>query len=471
MKLKIYSMIAAGALSLTLASCKKDFLDKQPISQVTPDVAFADAAAAEKLIQGAYDGMFNDYHIMDFLTNGDAIADNCYAGGDNPANIQLDKFTVNNTNANITRDWTNLYKDIKNCNLITDNVPGIADPKLDVGDRRKQILGEARILRAYMYFNLVRLWGSVPLVLKIPSTTEEFQPPKASVDAIYAQIIADLEYGVANARTTSANKGIVTKGVANALLAKVYATKPNADWSKVLQYADAAITNGYALVGNYDYLWDSQHKNNSEAIWEMQYDGWGGPLGHGNWMPSQLFGAGWKKFNTPTNDLVAAFNTEGDVVRKASGLLYDGIGWDDDYWKDPATYPHIHKYRADDKSDTYLIRLADILLLKAEAQNELSAAGWAQSKIIVDQIRGRVNLGGTPAADQTNMRLAIEKERRLELAFEGQRWFDLLRTNRAITVMNAQKDGNGASLGYNVTAAKLLFPIPQTEIDRNPNVK
>ena len=111
------------------------------------------------------------------------------------------------------------------------------------------------------------------------------------------------------------------------------------------------------------------------------------------------------------------------------------------------------------------------MLLKAEALNELSAGGWSSAKTIVDQIRSRVKLAGTPAADQASMRLAIEKERRLELAFEGHRWFDLLRTNRAITVMNAQKDGNGAPLNYNVTAGKLLFPIPQEELDRNPNVR
>jgi hypothetical protein len=114
--------------------------------------------------------------------------------------------------------------------------------------------------------------------------------------------------------------------------------------------------------------------------------------------------------------------------------------------------------------------LADIILLKAEALNEISAGGWAQSKVLVDQIRGRVNLLGTPAANQADMRLAIEKERRLELAFEGHRWFDLIRTNRAVAVMNAQKDGTGASLNYNITNANLQLPIPQKEIDRNPNI-
>ena len=201
----------------------------------------------------------------------------------------------------------------------------------------------------------------------------------------------------------------------------------------------------------------------------MQYDGWGGA--HGNWMPSQLFGAGWKKFNTPTNDLVNTFDAEQDRIRKSSSIFTDGVGWDDEYWKDPKTYPHINKYRADDKSDTYILRLADIMLLKAEAQNELSAGGWAQAKQLVDQIRSRVNLPATTAADQAAMRLAIEKERRLELAFEGHRWFDLVRTGRAVTVMNAQKHGNGNPLNYNVTEAKLLWPFPQTEVDRNPNMR
>jgi hypothetical protein len=471
MKLKIYSFIAASGLILALGSCKKDFLDKEPISQVSPEVAFADAAAAEKLIAGTYASMYNDYHIWDYMTNGDVTSDNAYAGGDNAANIAIDRFTAISTNGNVTRDWNGLYSNIKDCNIILNNVPGIQDPNLDANNRRNQILGEASIMRAYMYFNLVRLWGSVPLVLALPSTDDEFYPASVSVDEIYAQIIKDLEFGAANAPTTAAHKGIVTKGVANALLAKVYASKPTPEWAKVQQYADLVINGGYALVSSYDALFDSNHDNNSEAIWEMQYDGWGGV--HGNWMPSVIVGTGWKRFNTPSNDLAAAFDAQGDVIRKNSSIRFLNVtseGWTDDYWS-KNNYPYVNKYRADDKSDSYILRLADIILLKAEALNELSASGYTQAKPLVDQIRARVSLAGTTAADQATMRLAIENERRLELAFEGHRWFDLIRTNRAILVMNAQRNGNGVSLGYNLTASKLLFPIPQDEIDRNPNVR
>lgn len=472
MKLKIYSLIAAGAFVLSVQSgCKKSFLDKSPTNQVTGDVAFVDAAGAEKLLRGMYDGMYNDYNIWDFMTNGDVTADNSYAGGDNPANIQIDLFTANSTNGNVGRDWGFLYSDIKNANEVLENVPKIEDTKLDAGGRRNQILAEASGLRAYQYFNLVRLFGAVPLILKTPANLSEMQPPKASVDAIYAQIIKDLEFAVTNASASSANKGIFTKGVANALLAKVYATKATPDWAKVNQYCDATIAGGYSLYPSFSGLFDAANENNSEAIWEMQFDGYSGQ--HGNWMPGVITGTGWKRFNTPTNDLVKAFDDEGDLIRKNASITFKDVsteGWSDSFWS-KANYPFINKYRADDKSDSYIIRLADILLLKAEALNEISASGWSQSKILVDQIRKRVTLGGTPAADQAAMRLAIEKERRLELAFEGHRWFDLVRTNRAIAVMNAQKDGTGASLNYNVTAAKIFFPIPQAEIDRNPNVR
>lgn len=473
MKLKLYSIITAAAITISVQSaCKKDFLDKKPFNQVTGDVAFVDLAGAEKLLAGAYGSMYNDAHIWDFMINGDVSADNAYSGGDNANINDLDLFKTISTNEIVERDWRGFYSNIKDANEVLENVPNIKDPELDKGDRRNQILGEASGLRAYYYFHLVRLWGPVPLVLKSATNLAEMQAPKSSVDQVYAQIIKDLEFALANTRTTAPHKGIITKGVANALLAKVYATKPNPDWNKVNQYADATINGGYSLFGSFEGLFTGTNKNNSEAIWEMQYDGWGGPQGRGNWMPGLLVGSGWKRFCTPTNDLVKAFDEEGDVIRKNSSITFKNVeteGWADIYWS-KNNYPFINKYRMDDKTDTYILRLADIILLKAEALNEISAGGWAQSKVLVDQIRGRVNLLGTPAASQPAMRLAIEKERRLELAFEGHRWFDLIRTNRAVEVMNAQKNGAGASLNYNISNANLQLPVPQKEIDRNPNI-
>lgn len=466
--IKQYIGLAAIAM-LSLQACEKDFLDKQPITQVTPDVAFSDAEAAEKLIQGVYDGMYSDYFIWDFITNGDVASDNAYAGGDNQANIAIDEYRVNSTNANADRDWANLYTNIKNANLVLDNVPGIEDPVLDEGNRRNQILAEARAIRAYSYFHLVRLWGEVPLVLRVPANIQEMQSPRSPVEAIYQQMIEDLEFAAANARTSAPNKGIITQGTAHAILAQVYAAKPNPEWAKVVEHADAVMAAGYSLFSDYNGLFERANENNSEAIWEMQFDGWGGA--HGNWMPSLLVGDGWKRFNTPSNDLVEAYDAAGDEIRKNAAITFRNVSaaeWADDFWS-KSNFPYVNKYRSDDQTNAYLIRLAEIILLKAEALNELSAGGWAQAKPLVDQVRDRVDLPATTASNQQSMRDAIALERRLELAFEGYRWFDLLRTGKAVEVMNAVTDGNGKKL-YNISSANLLWPLPQKEIDRNPNL-
>lgn len=470
MKRNIKQYIGLAAIAvLSLQACEKDFLDKQPITQVTPDVAFSDAEAAEKLIQGVYDGMYSDYFIWDFLTNGDVASDNAYAGGDNQANIAIDEYRVNSTNANADRDWANLYTNIKNANLVLDNVPGIEDPVLDEGNRRNQILAEARAIRAYSYFHLVRLWGEVPLVLRVPANIQEMQSPRSPVEAIYQQMIEDLEFAAANARTSAPNKGIITQGTAHAILAQVYAAKPNPEWAKVVEHADAVMAAGYSLFSDYNGLFERANENNSEAIWEMQFDGWGGA--HGNWMPSLLVGDGWKRFNTPSNDLVEAYDAAGDEIRKNAAITFRNVSaaeWADDFWS-KSNFPYVNKYRSDDQTNAYLIRLAEIILLKAEALNELSAGGWAQAKPLVDQVRDRVDLPATTASNQQSMRDAIALERRLELAFEGYRWFDLLRTGKAVEVMNAVTDGNGKKL-YNISSANLLWPLPQKEIDRNPNL-
>jgi hypothetical protein len=180
-------------------------------------------------------------------------------------------------------------------------------------------------------------------------------------------------------------------------------------------------------------------------------------------------GTEWKKFNIPTNDLVRAFDSENDAIRKNSSIKFSNVSglWSDANW--PVTnYPFIHKYRiiTSPSAQNYIImRLADILLLKAEALNETGdVSGAAQ---LVNQIRARVELPNTTATSQDQMRLAIEKERRLELAFEGHRWYDLKRTSRAIEVINSMTGPDGSIFGYNLTENGLLWPIPQSELDKN----
>ena len=478
MKNKILSIASLALSAWVILSCE-DFLDKQPVSQgVAVENTDADsllyktADEAEAALNGVYNDFKNEYFMLDIFLNGDAQSDDAYAGADNPDIFQIDDFEIIATNANVSRDWAYLYSMIGKANRVINNVELVPDPALSEG-RKQEIKGEASFIRAYGHFDLVRLYGSVPLVTEeVRSISAEnleeiyplLFPQRVSVDSVYDQIIADLEFALGTVRTTAPDKGYVTVGAVNAMLAKVYATREPHDWNKVNEYCDAVIAGGYSLLPEYDQLWDNAHENSSEAIFEINCYNW--DTG-GNWGVFMFYGDDWKKFNVPSNDLVEAFQEEGDEIRMNSSIAFLDVSgkWTDQHW--PATnYPFVNKYRDFSGAQNFIIyRLADIMLLKAEALNELGDLDGAAE--LVNEIRARVDLEPTTATNQADMRLAIAKERRLELAFEGHRWFDLKRTGRAIETMNAVTGGNNSSLGYQLTEEKLVWPIPQSERDKN----
>jgi hypothetical protein len=482
----IFRYAFAASLLISSVSCKKS-LNLQPISDATVDNSYTSAKQAEAALAGAYNTFVTtDYYIWDNLYLGDVRADNNYAGGDNPDFYQLDYLQVSTTNSKILGDWTTLYNGILKANTVIQRVPVIADPAL-TAVRKAQIVGEAKFLRAYHYFQLVKLWGGVPLITVPVSGTDpdDINTPRSTVAEVYNQIITDLT----DAATTlpdsygdpGINKARATKGAANALLAKVYAQKPDRDYNKVLQYANAVINSpaGYTLLPNYSYLFDSNHYNNDESILEGQYNG----TTISNWsanvmLPPSVNPTTWRKFFTPSRDLVKAFDSEGDVVRKGQTMIFEQAPWADEYWSVNinGVIPFPYKIRnitgSNSTSRQYMLRLADIILLKAEASNELNNPGDAITQL--NLIRHRAGLGDTPATSQADLRLAIEKERRLELALEGHRWDDLIRYGKAETVMNSLVETNlitGQRVNYNMTTQKELLPIPQTELNRNPNLK
>lgn len=462
-----------------LVSCS-DFLELEPESQSiavsntdTDSVYFHSANEVEAALAAAYGDFKNEYYQLDYFVNGDAQSDDAYAGGDNPANFQLDDYNIDATNSNVSRDWRYLYSTIGKTNTIINNLEGDI-PGL-TAERKKQIIGEASFIRAFMYFQAVQLWGDVPLQLtevksisaaELESIYAIIFPARTAQADVYNQIIADLETALANVQTTAAHKGIVTKGAVNAVLAKVYATRAPADWNKVLSYCNDVIAGGYSLLPNYDDLWNNSAENTAEAIFEINYNG---GASDGNWGVKIFRGLDWKKFNLPSNDLVKAFDKEGDLIRKNASITFQDVSgkWSDSHW--PQTqYPFINKYRKFDEgsNQNYIfLRLADILLLKAEALNENGDLAGAMQ--LVNQIRKRAKLADATAAGKEEARAAIAKERRLELAFEGHRWYDLKRTGKAIEVMNNAVGPNGEKLGYNLTQERLLWPIPQSELDKN----
>jgi hypothetical protein len=383
-------------------------------------------------------------------------------------------------------NWSQICSGIAKANVVLQKVPGMTDPKIDVGNRRAQILGEAYFLRAYHYFQLVSQWGGVPLIVDPVTSTDpsETQVPRSSEAEVYAQIISDLALAVDNLPDSYGDATIdrarATKGAANAMLAKAYAQKADRDYSKVLEYCNAVINSpaGYTLLTDYSHLFDGNHYNNAESIMEVQFVGgteanWGPQL----LLPPSISGDSWRKFVTPSHDLVDAFDSEGDLVRKTASVLFEEAPWSDEFWSLDVngSVPFAYKWKSANgwasTNRQYLLRLGDIILLKAEALNELGQLEAARTEI--DRVRSRVGLDPTPATDKATMKLAIEKERRLELAQEGQRWNDLKRYGRAVEVMNNLQEidlrTNQAKV-YNMTADKQLLPIPQSERNRNPNL-
>lgn len=467
MKKYIYFIVFA---TLGFIGCKKDFLDRKPISEVTEGNFFKTGADAESALIAVYSSFNSENYIFDYYINNDVVSDNCYSGGDNPNNFQLDEFTTTSLNGNISRDWGYFYEAIGRANAVLDNVPTIQS--LDLTDKRKQeILGEASFIRAFHYFQMVNIWGEVPLIIHKVNSTEPsvVNQPKSSVNDIYNSIIADVKFALERVPAAyPQNKQRVTLGACNALLAKVYAQKPNPEWALALQYAEAVTSNtAYKLVTNYDFLWDGKHENSTESIFEIQFINSGDQANWGPmlWLPPSLNPSSWRKFNTPSNDLIAAFKMANDTVRHHSSILYETkIPWKDPHYpSDTLPFPYKQRSAEAGRADNnIMIRLADIILLQAEAKNELGNIAGAQADLNI--VRNRALLPNTPATSQADLKDAILLERRLELAFEGHRWMDLKRSGKAISIMN------NLGFAYNVTQNKLVLPIPQNELDRNPKL-
>lgn len=480
---KILTIAMCVTIGLTSA-CKKDFLNKQPISQGTAGNYYKTASDAEGGLVGAYQQAFlNDqYWVWDYTTNGDARADNCFAGGDNPDNFAIDNFSTTPLNGNATRDWQGLYQDIYAANIVLDYVPKIPATQFS-GNRQAEILGEVKFIRALSYFQLVTTYGNVPLILSTINTPSK--PTRAAATAVYAQIEKDLTESEAALPVSFANVGHVTKGASQALLAKVYAQEGK--YQQCLDYCNKVIGSGqYTLVPNFATLFNGT-KNTSESIFEIQHSEASSFTTYNVslYLPAQFGTYSFKKFNLPTNDLVNLYKAQKDTIRLNSSIFQATVGADGMAAGDPipapyttasVTVPFLYKWKTNisqfggGTDNTILLRLADIILLKAEALNQLGQT--AQAIPLVNQIRTRVKLPNITATTKADVALAILNERRMELAFEGFRWNDLLRYGKqyTITLMNSQVDPTGKALAYGVNENKLLLPVPFNEIQLDGNL-
>ncbi|REE25883.1 putative outer membrane starch-binding protein [Winogradskyella pacifica] len=484
--MKIFKTAIIGLLLSATMGCE-DYLDLQPISEETSSNAYDTASQIDAALVGAYESFqSSEYYVWDNVLLQDVRSDNCYAGGDNPEIFQYDYIDIAPTHSRLFTHWSNLYNAISKANLVIERVDGINDPLL-TEERRNQIKGEAIFLRSYHYFTLVKLWGGVPLITNTITSTEaaSVNIPRASIEAVYAQITTDLELAATllpdvYGNDASVNKARATAGAAHALAAKAYAQQPSPDYDAVLGHIEAVESSSanYTLIP-YDQLFNGNNYNNAESIIEVQYLGGNeGNYGPQLLLPPSVSGDSWRKFVTPSVDLINTFDAEGDTVRKNASVLFESVQWVDEFWENTqgATIPFSYKWKNASgfasADNTYLIRYGDIVLLKAEALNETNQLQAAINE--VNKIRTRVqlpDLTNAQSSSQQVLRQSILKERRLELFQEGQRWDDLARNNALVATMNALVEVDlrtGNTVDYNMTEAKKLLPIPQQELDRNP---
>ena len=476
-----------GASILLLTSCS-DLLNTEPITdEISPpqnEQLLATAADAELAMKSCNASFGIEYWQFDYFFLGDAGSDVAYAGGDGDDFFQIDEYRTIATDYVVARDWNWLNDFVKRCNLVinyANNVPDLPQARKD------EMIGEASLIRAMTRFQAVQTWGDFPVVNETVTSINNdnfdqiypsLYPARKPVTDVYAAIIADCEVALAKAPTSTSSassKFRASKGAANALLAKVYATMPNPDWAKCIQYSDAVITGGYSLMPVFDNLFDNLHEGNAESIWEVNGGGQGSTVN--GWCTNVFLGNNWKKFNTPSHTLSLAL----DAKRRLSTIKKFPTTFADPYWTTYTQFPNPWKMRATDGTQNfYIFRLADIILLKAEALAHSGDLTGAMT--LVNQIRTRVLLANVaPATSQDDAINKILKERFLELAFEGHRWFDLKREGKSIEILSQQ-----TYLVYNPTTQTsvltpmpyinnlgvndLIWPVPQSTLDNNPNL-
>ena len=488
-----------ATMLIFLNSCSEDILDKDPLNELSAEGYYNNQSDAEAAIGGIYGKMcetFSGYYKWTYSVWSDIRADNTHAGFVADyinAQLHIPRASANEVHPYA---WNENYKYIGEANSVLDNVPGIQDPNFSEADKNI-ILGQAYFIRGFCYFHLARVFGGVPVQLS--NNDSDIFKAKSPQSEVYAQIIDDMlmaesllpeEYS-SNFETRARG----TKGGAQSILAKVYAEI--GDYTKCAEYAGKVIDSGvYELLPTFDHLFDDQHKYNKESIFETvhvanntniatyasvqmlppgdfsQYDD-----------PSKI-GSSWTvsyhRFNTASTDLMAAFEEMGDEVRKYSSTITVS---DRSLISDPAygygvNEPISHMYKMGRSGEIFggsnvmHLRLADIILLRAEALNNIG--NTAEAIVLLNQVRARVELAPTTAVSQSDVKLAILKERRLELLVEGNRYWDLQRyfndTSAFVAYLNGLTDSSGNSLEYQVTPDKIFAPIPQSEIDINPNL-
>lgn len=464
-KLNITLLLAAGFL---MQGCTKDFLDV-PSNEIVEAEDGYEVFEPEAFVNGIY-GMFSSFtYGFAYLGITEIMSDNADKGSA-PTDTGTDKDVLDNLTFNVTTasfrsTWEHWYKAIGRATTAIEYTEeyGMTNETL-----KNRLIAEARFLRALNYFFLVRGWGEIPI-------QEINLIERKPVNEVYAYIESDLQFAIEHlplkSEYAARDHGRATRGAAQGLLAKVYLYQEK--WQEAVSMAETVLQSGeYGLEPDYATIWRASTENGQESLFEFQARGQA--IAHGIQQYSQTQGArgqsgwGWG-FNTPSENLLNAFNDEGDEIRRDATIifrgetLYDGRvvaqGVENPMYNEKA-YSSANAGADDTDKNIRYLRLGEIYLILAEAANELGDAGKARENLNI--IRDRVDLDEVTSSDQSELRQLIWKERRLELAFEHDRWFDLVRTRQAAQAMEA----NGKSF----QDRHYLFPVPDEQLIQTPEM-
>lgn len=464
-------------ISLALGGCRDSFFNQYPLDSFNEGSFYKKAGDFEQGLNAAYSslrGVYNNWYVF-----GDIASDDAY---DWKFNNNVDLITINqseatSTNGQVSNLWNTGYNTIALANIIISRSAVVTYDDA----RKSRYVGEAKFIRALIYFDLVQVFGGVPLVIvEMKDPAESYNFSRETVDNVYAQIISDLkaaETSLPNAYTANSDIGRATNLAAKSLLAKVYLTQKKYT-EAITKLNEVIVSTKYSLLPNYNNIFDPNKPTNSEIIFAIQYARGFDPVQgspFGNYVAPNtpvdkivVVGGAGAGFFHMTKDLANAFEI-GDL-RKTS--MDSAIGSTRKFYYTKKYFDPLMAKSYDAANDWIVMRYADILLMMAECQTKTGNPGAALP--FLNQVRTRAGLSSSSTTDPGKLTFEIEKERRIELYNEGHRWFDLVRTGRCKDVMNAsflKYAGDLDEVGSNssVSDYELLFPLPKFQVDLNPD--
>jgi hypothetical protein len=444
MKKQLIPMSALAIVLLGMSSCE-DFLDQKPVNEIAGSVALGSEDRIRRAVTGAYSQLqVNEYYGFEWPNAVWLSDDNVFAAGGGTTDLQFDNHDVLASSNTMEINWRAMYRVVNQANNIIDAVAKVNEPAFTT-EEKSDLSGQAYFLRALTYFDMARTWGGVPLVLTpTVGLSDAAFVRRASVEEVYAQVLSDLNEAETRLPEKT-DRNIATRKAAQALKARLYLYRQ--DWANAERFASLVIQSpDYQLVKPYERF--LTEKNTPESIFELTYNTVDQNATGGAFLP-QPKGGSYRL--GPASGIVQLLRNP--AVGGTRSVQVDNFTFNG------AVTPHVNKYRragTNNDSPIYVLRTAEMYLIRAEARaRQTNLSGGTED---LNAVRSRADVPPVNAPSQEQLLSLIEQERRVELAFEPHRWFDLIRTGRAAAVLGVTNPD------------KYVFPIPTGEIRANTSL-